>query len=244
MSMYQGGAGNGEAGWMVAAQGNRLAFVQKVYGVFLAGILVSVCAAGFLLSGPQVVVGRGQESLAVPLGVLFVVDHHLGMLIAFFATFFLASGLRRKPGVNLLMLFLFTAVSGMWIAPELYIATLGNPTAVPMAGALTAMVFVGLSAYAFLSKRDFNFLGAGLFVALWGLIIGSLLNGLFFHSPWSYMFFAWVGVVIFSLFVIFDTSRILRRLPESEYVIGALELYLDFINLFLFILRIVGGGRK
>ncbi|MBI2297611.1 MAG: Bax inhibitor-1 family protein [Armatimonadetes bacterium] len=243
MSMYRGG-GNGEAGWMVAAQGNRLAFVQKVYALFLAGVLVSVCAAGFLWTGPSRVetLGNGQQ-VVVPLWVMGVLRHYGLVVIAFFVTFFIASATRRKPGLNLLMLFLFTAVTGWMIAPQLFAYSIFSPGAVPLAGALTAAVFLGLTVFAFVSKRDFNFLGAGLFVALWGLIIAGLLNAFIFHSAWAWMFRAWVGVVIFSLFVIYDTSRLLRRLPESEYVIGALELYLDFINLFLLILRLLGGRK-
>lgn len=226
---------------MAAAQDSgRLAFIQKVYGLFLGGVLVSLATAAYVVSTPKIRVG----DLAMPLGVLWSLEHYLLVVIAFFATFFIASAVRRTPGVNLLVMYLFTATSGWLIAPRLWIATYQSPGAVPLAGAITATVFVGLSVYAWLSRTDFNFLGAGLTVALLGLIVGSLLNAFVFHSSWAYMFMAWIGVVIFSGYVLYDTSVILRRLPQNEYVHAALALYLDFINLFLMILRIVGGGRR
>ncbi|NUQ00389.1 MAG: Bax inhibitor-1 family protein [Armatimonadetes bacterium] len=225
---------------MAAALERRLPFVQKVYGLFLAGILVSIAAAAYMLGGPQLRMG----DLVVPARVMGAVNSYGVIIIAFFISFFVASAVRRKPVINLVMMFVFTAISGAMIAPRLWISTVEAPGTVPLAGALTAVAFATLTLYAMLSRRSFSFLGAGLTIALLGLIIGGLLNSFFFHSPAAHLFMAWGAVVIFSGFILYDTSVILRNLDDEEYVAGALSLYLDFINLFLAILRILGGNRR
>ena len=230
----------GQEGWIQASQGGRLPFIQKVYGLFLAGIVVSILASGVVVSSPKVNVGQ----MTVPSMVYWSLQHYLLVVIGFFVTFFVARAVRRRPGLNVVMMFVFTALSGVMIAPRLWIATMADPGAVPLAGGITGLMFAGLTLYAFASKTDFNFLGAGLFVGLLGLIGGSLLNAFFFHSAWAVMFMAWGAVLLFSGFVLYDTSQILRRLPENEWVTGSLELYLDFINMFLAVLSIVSGGRR
>ncbi len=224
------GPDGGYSNVMTAAIDNRLPFIQKVYGVFLLGILVSVGSAAVICSSQALVLATLQSYLLV--------------ILAFFGLFFIASAVRRTPGVNLVMMLAFCAASGVMIAPRLYIAARFTPGTLPMAGALTTLAFVALTGYAMLSGKNFSYLGAGLTVALLGLIVGGFLNAIFFQSPFTHYLMAWAAVVIFSGYVLYDTSVIVRDLPDEEYIAGALSLYLDFVNLFLAILRILGGGRR
>jgi FtsH-binding integral membrane protein len=110
---------------------------------------------------------------------------------------------------------------------------------------LTAAVFSSLTAYVFVTKKDFSFLGAGLFAGLMILLVWSLLNSFFPFGPWGRMVFALLGALLFVGYILYDTSMIMHHLGPDEYIQGAISLYLDIINLFLYlleILRMLQGG--
>lgn len=241
---FEGGPQRPESGLFEAGRRGRLALVQKIYGLFLLGVLAAVTTGQLLLMTPTRDVPFHGQTIAAPAGVLAVASGGWLVFIAAFGLLFLLRVVGRTPGVNVAVMLAFCAAMGAFVTPRVFIATvLDGPETVNLAGAMTALMFVGLSTYAFLSKVDFNFLGAGLFVALWGLIIGGLLN-LFFQSPWAHMFMAWIGLVVFSGFVLFDTSLILRRARDEDAVVMAIELFLDALNLFLLLLDIFGGRRR
>ncbi len=118
----------------------------------------------------------------------------------------------------------------------------------------TALMFGGMSIYAMTTKRDLTGWGNILIMALWGLIISSLVN-LLFNSEALYYLMSFVGVVVFCGLTAWDTQKIIRINNEYGYdideetfvklsIICALELYLDFINIFLYLLRIFGRGNN
>jgi hypothetical protein len=108
-----------------------------------------------------------------------------------------------------------------------------------------------MSAYGWLTRTDLSSLGNLLFMALIGLVIASLVN-LFWHNTTLYWIVTYVGVLIFVGLVAYDTQKIKRMNiignegtdeGRKEAIMGALALYLDFINLFLMLLRIFGRRR-
>lgn len=118
---------------------------------------------------------------------------------------------------------------------------------------ITAGTFAGTSFYALTTKRDLSGIGHFLIMALWGIIIASLVN-FFLRSTMLYWLISYAGVALFIGLTAYDTQMIKRMsdelkdsLSESVYmrisILGALKLYLDFINLFLFFLRIFGRRR-
>lgn len=115
---------------------------------------------------------------------------------------------------------------------------------------VTAGTFGVMSLYGYFTKRDLSSLGNILFMALIGLIIATVVN-IFFFSETFYWVITYAGVLIFVGLTIYDTQKIKRALEGMEInetsqklaLLGALTLYLDFINLFLYILRILGDRR-
>jgi len=105
---------------------------------------------------------------------------------------------------------------------------------------LTASVTTALTVYTLRSKQDFSFLGAGLGSALWVLIIGGLIASLT-GLPMLHFAMSVGGATIFSLYIIYDVHEISKRTSPDEYVSAAISLYLDIINLFLHILRILAS---
>eukprot|EP00322_Chrysochromulina_rotalis_P012395 CAMPEP_0115840174 /NCGR_PEP_ID=MMETSP0287-20121206/6635_1 /TAXON_ID=412157 /ORGANISM="Chrysochromulina rotalis, Strain UIO044" /LENGTH=248 /DNA_ID=CAMNT_0003293777 /DNA_START=59 /DNA_END=805 /DNA_ORIENTATION=+ len=104
---------------------------------------------------------------------------------------------------------------------------------------LTAAVTLSLTAYTLRSKADFSYMGAGLGASLWVLILGGIIAPL--TGLGSFQFALAVGgAVIFSLYIVYDVYLISKRLSPDEYVPAAIALYLDILNLFLHLLRILG----
>lgn len=116
---------------------------------------------------------------------------------------------------------------------------------------ICAGTFAAMSVYGAVTKRDLSKMGSILFMALIGLIIASVVN-IFLHSSGLMMVISYVGVLVFVGLTAWDTQKIKAMLSNmDEYdetsqkfaLIGALELYLDFINLFIYLLRILGNNR-
>jgi modulator of FtsH protease len=152
--------------------------------------------------------------------------------------------------VNVAALFGATFVSGLFIAPALFFAQVMasqgqtlSPSPVRDAFALTVLGFTGLTAYAMISKRDFSFLRGFLSMGLWVVIGASLLN-IFVHAAAFSLAIASAGVLLFGAFILYDTSRLLRDRDQTDPVGAALQLYLNFLNLFLFLLRILSSGSR
>jgi modulator of FtsH protease len=231
-----------------ASSETRIAFLRKVYGLFFAGVLSAAGGAmTALYAGTPIVVGKG---IAVPPAVAWVMQHGIIALIVYFAAFFGLSAVRHKPKINVVALLGFTFVSGLFIAPALFVATLmakmgGTLSANPVRDAflLASAGFGGLTAYAMISKKDFSFLGGMLWMGLL-VLIGASLIGMFVGSQVFHLAIASVGVLLFGAYVLYDTSRLLHSEEPITPVDAAISLYLDFLNLFIFLLQILSSGRR
>ncbi|MDT5122860.1 MAG: modulator of FtsH protease [Acidobacteriota bacterium] len=229
-SWSQPASGWGSLQAQTAAQASlteRLSFIRKVYGLFFAATLFAI--GGVLLGFSN-----------VPL-MAFAVEHPIIMLIAMIGGVMGATAVRHKPGINLAALFGFTTLTGVIISPLLYIISFKNPASILEAGILTVGIFGGLTAYVFISKRDFSFMRGLLVTGLIIVILTGLLNILIIGSSALYFAGAVATLLLFSGFVLYDTSNIIRRYPTNEYVAGALALYLDAFNIFLALLRILNS---
>jgi modulator of FtsH protease len=210
---------------------SRLAYIRKVYSYFGLGLLMA--AAGTLISMNTSIV---FTIAAHPWITLFVM---IGAVI-------FASASAKHPSRALPAMLLFTFISGATISPTLFAIANGYiGTGVGLiynALFLTILIFGGLTAYVFISKKDFSFMGASLTVGLF-MVIGVSIANIFIESSSLDLALSVITVILFSGFVLYDTSRILKRAHEIPPTLGALSLYLDFLNLFMALLNILGGRR-
>jgi len=207
----------------------RLAYIRKVYTYFALGI-----GAGIL--GVLVSI---NSSL-----VFFFASSPWISLFLMIGVFILASRSAENPTTAVPMLAAATFVSGLVISPMIYlVAGTQGMGAIYSALTLTACVFGGLTMYTWVTKKDFSYMGASLTIGLF-LIIGVSLVNMFVQSSTLSLASAIVSVVLFSGFILYDTSRILRQPHLVPPTLAALSLYLDFLNLFMAILRIVGIGSS
>jgi len=148
----------------------------------------------------------------------------------------------RGRNIGYGFLYAFTAISGVTLYPviEAYGSMLGA-NVVSGAFLATAVIFGGLALYAHRSKRDFSFLGGFLFAGTIGLVLMSLIS--LFVSFGSVMNLVWslIGILIFSGWVLYDVAQYRDGVGAEEVPLAALNIYLDFINLFLYILRFLAS---
>ena len=208
----------------------RLAFVRKVYALFFAATLFAI--GGVLLA------------FAVPDIMIAVAEHPYIGFFALIGGVLGAQAVRHKPGINLFALFGFTTLTGIIFSPLLFMLGRENPSSILEAGVLTVGIFGGLTAYVFISKRDFSFLRGMVMTGLTVVVIFALLNFFIIGSSALRFGIASAALLLFSGFVLYDTSNIIRRYPTNEYIAGALSLYLDAFNIFIALLRILNGGRR
>jgi FtsH-binding integral membrane protein len=173
--------------------------------------------------------------------------------IATFALIFVMRAVARKPGVNVLVFYLFSLAEGGMLGPYLghfanHIPNGGN--LIWEAFLLTSVTVAGVGGYAYMSGKDFGFLGRFLFWALIGLIIVGFASWFVLALDTSVMVLGYetIFVAVFVGFLLYDFSNIRLRYSPEDYTMAAVQVYLDFINLFLAILRILsilqGGGVR
>ena len=214
----------------VAGVAERMAFVRKVYALFFAATLFAIAGVGVGFVFPPV--------------MLAVVAHPWLSFFVLIGGVLGAQAVRLVPGVNLLALFAFTALTGVIISPAIALYTQQNPASILQAGVLTVGIFGGLTAYVFVSKKDFSFLRGMVMTGLIVVFLSAVLNLFIVGSSALAFAISCAALLLFSGFVLYDTSNIIRRYPTSEYVAGALDLYLDAFNIFLALLRILNAGRR
>ena len=220
------------------------ALVQQMligaFGWMFAGLLLSAGVAFLVGSSVTLLTTVSEWWLALLIGQFVLV-----MVIS--------AGINKlSASAALGMFFLYAATMGLTLGVIVwaYLQTPGGSTAVASAFLSASAMFAGAALYGGVTKRDLTKLGGLLFMALIGLIVASLVNW-FLHSSTVDWVISIAGVLIFVGLTAYDVQRITRgdyaaftQSKEKASVLAALHLYLNFINLFLFLLRIFGGNRS
>ncbi|KFR06608.1 Protein lifeguard 4, partial [Opisthocomus hoazin] len=206
-----------------------LAFLRKVYSILsIQVLLTTVTSAVFLYS-------TGVQAFIHERPALLLVSGFGSLAVIVSLTIY-----RHQHPVNLYLLFGFTLLEALTVAITV---SFYDVSIVLQAFILTTAVFLGLTAYTLQSKRDFSRFGAGLFACLWILIFSGFLR-LFFYSETVELVFAAAGALLFCGFIIYDTHLLMHKLSPEEYILAAINLYLDIINLFLHLLRLLEAFNK
>ncbi len=166
----------------------------------------------------------------------------LPIMILEFVMLIAAFFVRRRKMLSYGFLYAFTFISGITLFPVVtsYLITIGAKP-VLMSLAATVAIFGGLSLYASTTKRDFSFLGGFLTAALLALIVIGIFNLFSPLSSTATLVYSFIGILVFSGYVIFDVNRMKQYGVSDEAVpLMALNLYLDFVNLFIYILQFIG----
>lgn len=145
-----------------------------------------------------------------------------------------------KSASGIVVVFAITGLLGFGLGPMLnmYMELRNGPQLVATAMGGTGAIFLGLSAYALTTRKDFNFMGGFLFSGLIVLLVASFAN-IFLAMPLVSLTISAVAVMLMSGFILYDTSRIING-GETNYLRATIELYLDIYNLFIHLLQLLG----
>lgn len=215
------------------------AVMKRVYVRMFIGLLISAfCALGVASS---------------PSAMMFFFGNKLvfwGMLIAMLAMAFIipARLTRMSSGTVLACFLIYSALMGAWLAPIFLVYRIGT---VVYTLFITAGTFGAMSVYGYFTKSDLSKMGSYMMMALFGLLIAMIVN-IFVASSTMDWIISIVGVLIFVGLTAWDTQSVKKlaaanldpQLADKLATMGAMNLYLDFINMFLFLLRILGGGDR
>jgi uncharacterized protein len=170
-----------------------------------------------------------------PFAFMVLMVAELVMIIA-------AMFIQRKRSIGYGFVYAFTFISGITLYPTIaHYTMLMGPAPVIKALAVTAGAFFISSFVASRSSLDFSFLGGFLFVGLIAILLMGVISIFIPFSTMTSLVYSLIGIGIFVGYVLFDVNRIARMgIAESEVPWMVLSLYLDFINLFLFVLRLMG----
>ncbi|OAT24157.1 Bax inhibitor-1/YccA family protein [Proteus myxofaciens] len=215
-------------------------FMAQIYGWMTVGLLLTAFVALYVASSEQLL------SLIFSSNITF-----FGLIIAQLALVFVLSGMVHKmSGALATTLFmLYSALTGVTISSVLIVYTASS---VASTFFICAAMFAALSVYGYTTKRSLSGMGSFLFMGLIGIIIASVVN-IFMKSSMMSMVISYAGVLIFAGLTAYDTQKLKdmgsqinqddKENMRRYSIMGALTLYLDFINLFLMLLRILGDRR-
>jgi FtsH-binding integral membrane protein len=218
-----------QTGTLVRTGEERATLVRRTYALVLVSVLVTMVGASFALS---------QRSL-----MLAVAQHPFIAFFAALAPLLLATRKKTDFPMNIGLVLLFNFAMGVMISPTLFIYGNRQPGLIGQAAVLTIGAFGILTLYAFVSRRDFSAWGSFLIVGLW-VLIGTMLLNIFFQNAAVDLWLASIAVLLFSGLLVFDTWRLRNFYGPDEYVGAAVQIYLDLLNMFMAVLRVLGNRRN
>lgn len=211
--------------------------MKRVYVKMFLALLVTALTALYVANTPSI-----AASLLTSKSIYFILAIvEIGLVIAITAAINKISSTTAT-----LLFFLFAIVNGFTLSVIFFVY---SPTSIAKTFFITAGTFGAMSVYGYMTNRDLTKVGSFIFFALIGLIIASVVN-IFAHSDTLGWIISFAGVLIFLGLTAWDTQKIKQMAavaPNESYgklaTIGALSLYLDFINLFLYLLRFFGRSE-
>lgn len=213
------------------------AFLRVVYGWMAVGLTVTAVVA-WMVAGSDTLVYTISSNRLLFWGIFLA---QLGVVI------FLSARVHAlSPGTAAALFLGYSALTGLTMAFVLRVYT-GESVATTFF--VTAGTFGALAVYGTVTSRSLSGLGQFLFMGLIGIVIASVV-GIFWQSDALQFVISFCGVILFTLLTAYDAQQLKAMalsVPDSQAgsyaIVGALRLYLDFINLFLFLLRFLGGRR-
>jgi FtsH-binding integral membrane protein len=219
-------------------QGLR-SYMLKVYNYMGLGLGLSGLTAYVVAQGVYAEAGWAMA---------LVRAHWIFALLGIGAVFFLSFGINRMKASTAFAAFMaYAVINGIWLTPVLLVYT---GASVATTFFVCASMFLATSLYGYTTKRDLTGLGTFFFMGLIGLIVAMIVNMFLQSSAMAFAISA-IGVLLFTGLTAYDTQKIKEmywqgdghEIARKKSIMGALTLYLDFINLFIFLLQFLGNRR-
>ena len=215
------------------------AFMRGIYGWMSTGMLLTAATAWFTANSPL-----GTVVLSNPILMIVLVVMQFGLVIG------LSAAINKLSGSAATLMFLaYSTLTGLTLSSIFYVYSMPS---IFQAFVVTAGMFGAMSVYGMVTKRDLTSLGSFMFMGLIGIVLASVVNMFVKSSALSYAI-SIIGVFVFVGLTAYDTQKLKymgETMPLGDgtairrgTILGALTLYLDFLNLFLMLLRLFGSSR-
>ncbi|KTW27737.1 hypothetical protein T552_02177 [Pneumocystis carinii B80] len=212
----------------------RMDFVRKVYSILFVQIIASVLISGVLTMNKML----REYIVSNPMIIFFSMFGSIGTLL-------FLSWKRRSCPLNFYLLALFTLFESFTIGT---IVSFYNSNVVLEALLITTGIFLGLTLFTWQNRYDFSSIGGYLYFGLIVFLSGGLVSYFFPYNRTFDLLYAMFGALIFIGYILYDTSNLMKHLSPEEYIVGAVSLYIDIVNLFLQILNLIakldGGDNE
>ncbi|EGG10627.1 uncharacterized protein MELLADRAFT_115498 [Melampsora larici-populina 98AG31] len=207
----------------------RMAFIRKVYSILFLQI------AATTLVGSLMRLDICRSFLLSHTWTIFIplVGALISMLFLYVK--------RHSSPANLILLSLFTVLEAMGVGAAVAFV---NTIVVLQALCLTGLVFIGLTVYTLQTKRDFSGWAPYLSTALMVMFFSSFITVFFPYSSTIDMIYSGFGTLLFSAYIVFDTQMMCKHLSPDDWVVACVSLYLDAVNLFLNIVRVLSQMQE
>lgn len=215
------------------------AFMQKIYLWMTSGLIVTGLIAHSLYVNETIL----RSILSFKWSILIIFLAQIGLV-----SFLSIRIFNMSYAAALFCYFLYAASVGLTLAPIFFVYQLGS---IGMVFGITASMFAIMATYGYVTKSDLSRFGNILFMGLLGIIVASLIN-MYFQNSMAEMIISYIGVLIFTALIAYDVQKMKAlfyqadgnvELENKVSIIGALSLYLDFINLFILLLRLFGSRK-
>jgi modulator of FtsH protease len=249
------GVGMGIGAEIASLGAQRVRYIRKVYLLLAVSAFVAI-AAGWIATGPLLGTEtfrlHSGKSIEIPLPVAIMLEHpavEYGAFALLFVGVFGASLVSKVRGLNYVALFGVSALMGIELSPMVFVAQVMagmgetmTPRPVEATFAMVGAIFVGLTAYVFIAKKDFSYLYATLSMGFFVVLAGGIVAVFIDSEPFT-LAIASVGALLSIGFLLYQTSRIFNHSDMDDPVDDALGLIVQLRNLFMFILRIFMSRR-
>ncbi|MHB1278488.1 MAG: Bax inhibitor-1/YccA family protein [Bacteroidia bacterium] len=220
-------------------QAEQASFISKVYAWMSTALLITGLVAWYTANSDVMrnfIFGNQGVFFGLLIGELLLVGVLAGLV-------------KRMSALTATLIFvIYSALNGLTMS---FIFLVYTSESVSSTFLVTSLTFGIMSAFGYFTKRDLTSIGNIMYMALIGIIIASVVN-IFFHNEMLYWIITYVGVLVFVGLTAYDTQKIKAMNiignegtdeDRKEAIMGALTLYLDFINLFLMLLRLLGNRK-
>ena len=213
----------------------KAGFIKKVYSLLTLQLLTTVSITGLFMFQSSINEWITTNPISYNL--------NLGISFSSIIIILILYCVQNRHPVNIIMLLLFTICISFNIGYISAIYEANNQGLLILSAfGFTMFEFLCLTSYVMITKKDFSFLGAGLCIALITLLFFSLLCSLFpYYFTISNGMMGLAGTIIFSGYILYDTSQIIHTLGTDDHIVASIQLYLDIINLFLYVLQLLRG---
>ena len=213
----------------------RNGFIRKVYGTIFFQLLITTAVVYYVMSNESIMNYMFQNTNLIFLPLIL----SIGIMLILVCT----QASQQVP-LNYILLIAFTLLEAFMVS---FTTIYFDPISVLACAGMTMIIVFGLSMYACFTKRDMTMMGG--FLLSFSLILIFLgIIGIFFRSYFYQMFLDSLGVLLMSLYLIYDTQLVIGQkknfIEMDLYILGAMMIYLDIISLFLKILRLLGKKKK